>query len=212
MADEKQLIVSALTAEHFAMQGAIGNAVNEGNSRSNMYLAVLSGALVAMGFSTQSETVFLPFIATVFPAVFLMGALTVLRLVDISVESAMAYIAIARIRDRYRTLSEEAVDVFKKEMGRWPEGVSNPDLRLGAFFGYWTSAAAMVATIDAFVGAGTLTLILHLGLGWNLWIGLVVGAVFCASVLSLFHQYQKLRIAENDRFARDVAGISPHYR
>ena len=194
------------------MQGAIGNAVNEGNSRSNMYLAVLSGALVAMGFSTQSETVLLPFVATVFPAVFLMGALTVLRLVDISVESAMAYIAIARIRDRYRTLSEEAADVFKKEMGRWPEGVSNPDLRLGAFFGYWTSAAAMVATIDAFVGAGTLTLILHLGLGWNLWIGLAVGAVFCASALSLFHQYQKLRIAENDRVARDVAGISPHYR
>lgn len=208
MSDEKQLIVSALTAEHFAMQSAVGNAVNEGNSRSSMYLAVVSGALVAMGFSTQSEAAFLPFIATVFPAVFLMGALTVLRLIDISAESAMAYIAIARIRERYRALGQEAADVFKTEMGRWPEGVSNPALRLGSFFGYWTSVAAMVAAIDAFVGASALTLILHLGLSWSLPVGLVFGAAFLGVTLTLFHLYQKLRIAENDHFAREVTGVA----
>jgi hypothetical protein len=38
------------------------------------------GALIAMGFTPQSETVFLPFVATVLAAVFVViGVLTVLR-------------------------------------------------------------------------------------------------------------------------------------
>jgi len=211
MAEDKQLLISAITAEHFAMQGALNNAVNEGNSRSSMYLAVLSGALVAMGFATQAESIFLPFVATVMPAVFLMGVLTVLRLVDISVESAMADIAIARVRKSYRALGSEAADAFKEEMGRWPEGHWNPALRLGPFLGYWTSAAAMIAAIDAFVGGAAVTLILHLGLGWHLWLALAIGAALIVGLLMVFHQYQKIRIAENDRYAREVAGIVPSY-
>jgi fatty acid desaturase len=96
-------------------------------------------------------------------------------------------------------------------MGRWPEGVHEPALRLGPFLGYWTSAAAMIALINALVGAAGLALVLHLGAGWSLPLTLTLGAVLAAVVLVLFHLYQKQRIAENDRFAREVAGISPVY-
>jgi hypothetical protein len=67
MTDDKQLLISALTTEHFVMQSSMSSAVNEGGSRANMYLGVLSGSLVAMGFATQAESIFVPFVATVRP-------------------------------------------------------------------------------------------------------------------------------------------------
>jgi hypothetical protein len=209
MADEKQLLITALTTEHFVLQSALGVAVNEQNARSNMYLAVLSGTIVAMGFATQAEAIFLPFVATVLPAVFVMGVLTVLRLIDVSIESSMAEIGIARIRKRYRELGGGAEEAFDARVGRWPESPTNPALRLGAFFGYWTSAAAMIATINALVGAAAVALILHLAIGTNLALGIAIGAVAALVLLAGFHQLQKMRISEADRFAREVGGVDP---
>jgi hypothetical protein len=207
--DSKQRLLTALTAEHFAMQGALANAVSEGNSRSSMYLAVLSGSIVAMGFATQVEAMFLPFVATVLPAVFVMGVLTVLRLIDVSIESSMAEISIARIRRYYRGLGGEAESLFDARMGRWPESAPNPALRFGAFVGYWTSAAAMIAAINALVAAAATTLILHLGLGVNLVVAIAAGAILALALLFGFHQIQKLRISEADRYAEEVGGITP---
>jgi len=167
--------------------------------------------LVAMGFATQADQVFLPFIATVLPAVFLMGVLTVLRLIDVSVESSMAEIAIARIRRHYRELGGEAEEVFAARMGRWPESAPNPALRFGSFLGYWTSAAAMIAAINAVVAASALTLILHLWLSVNLVVAIAAGAALALALLFGFFQIQKLRISETDRFAREDAGIEPTY-
>ena len=189
----------------------MGNAVSEGRFASSMYLSVLSGALVAMGFATQAENIFVPFVATVLPAIFVMGVFTVLRLVDVSVESTMAEVSIARIRRYYRELDGNAAEVFDTRMGRWPEKAPNPSLRLGAFFGYWTSAASMITAINALVGAAWLTLLLNLVLGLNLPIAIVTGLLAALAMLFLFHQLQKMRIAETDRFSRDVAGINPTY-
>ena len=209
--DPGAAILSALTTEHFVLQGALANAVSEANSRASMYLAVLSGALVAMGFVTQSDLALMPFVATVLPAIFLMGLLTVLRLIDISIESSMAYVMIARIRGYYRELGGDAPAVFDARVGRWPEQAPNPSLRLGAFFGYWTSAAAMIAAINAFIGGATLALLLCLGLGASLVPAIAAGALLAAGLLVLFHLLQRMRIAETDRFAREVAGVTPSY-
>jgi hypothetical protein len=208
MAEEKQHLISALTTEHLVLQSALNNAVNEQNARSSMYLAVLSGTIVAMGFATQAEGIFLPFVATVLPAVFVMGALTVLRLIDIGIESAMAEVGIARIRQCYRGLGGEAETAFDVRFGRWPESESNPALRLGEFLAYWTSAAAMIAAINALVGGAAVTLILHLAFGLSLVLGIALGAVATIAVLIGFYQLQKLRISEADRFAHETAAIT----
>jgi hypothetical protein len=209
--DERSALLSALTTEHMVMQTAINASVNEAQSRASMFIGVLSGALVAMGFATQSEAFFFPFVATVLPAVFVMGLFTVLRLVDISIEGARAELRIATIRRFYRELGPRGPELFSKELGRWPEGRDNPALRLGTLIAYWTSAAAMIAAIDALVGAGAIALILLLGADLNLFLALAAGAVVLVGLLLAFHWLQKLRIAENDRYAREIAGLEPNY-
>jgi hypothetical protein len=204
-AEEKD-VLSALTAEHFAMQGAIGAATSEAQSRASIFVSALTGALVAMGFVTQSSHALIPFVATVLPALFLMGVLTVLRLTDISVDSAQAYVAIARIRNFYRALGPRAEIVFDVRFGRWPENPGNPALRLGSFVAYWTSAASMIALIDALVGAAAVTLLLKLTESANLALSLAAGLLFATAFLLAVFYYQKMRIAEVDRFARRFSG------
>jgi len=208
MTDDRQILINAMTTEHFVMQGCVNNAVSEGGSRANMYLGVLSGALVAMGFATQAEAIFVPFVATVLPAIFVMGIFTVLRLVDISIDSTKALIAISRIHRYYRGLGAEAAEVFDVRMGRWPE-TSNTADRLGTLVAYWTSAASMIAAINALVGAAGLTLLLHLALERDLLASIFAGAVAAIALLFAFHQLQRMRVTEIDRFTRDVAGIDP---
>jgi hypothetical protein len=204
-------VLSALTTEHFVMQSAISAAVSEGQSRASMFLGVLSGALVAMGFATQAPEFFLPFVVTVLPAIFVMGVFTMLRLVDISVEYAQAEIRIATIRRHYRTLGGAAGSLFAAELGRWPEGHFNPALRLGAFVGYWTSAAAMIAAIDALVAAAGIALVLHMAAGLHLLASIGIGGAAALALLVAFHLLQRARIAENDQYAADIAGIRPDY-
>jgi hypothetical protein len=192
---------TAVTTEHFVMQTAVGATLNEAQSRATMFIGVLTGSLIAMGFATRSMDVLIPFIATVLPAVFVMGAVTVLRLTDISVESSMAYIAIAKARRYYRALGPEAATFFEARLGRWPENEVNPATRLGSFVAYWTSAAAMIAAIDILVGATAITLLLRLGAGVGLLVSLLAGAGFAAAVLIAFFRYQKQRVRELVRLA-----------
>ena len=194
----------ALTTEHLVMQTAVGATLSEIQSRASMFLTILTGSLIAMGFATQSMDVFVPFVATVLPAIFVMGALTVLRLTDISMENSTAYVAIARIHNMYRTFGPEAAEFFDVRLGRWPENLGNPALRLGSFVAYWTSAAAMIAAIDALVGGAGVTLLLRLAAGAGLGLSLLAGAVFAAAVLAAFFYYQRLRIAEITRLAAQL--------
>jgi hypothetical protein len=207
--DDRSALVLAMTTEHFVMQTAIDAALSEAQSRSNMFIGALAGALVAMGFATQSEGIFLPFVATVLPAIFVMGVFTVLRLVDVSVESARAEIRIAVIRRFYRSLGGDAEALFSPELGRWPEGRENPATRLGPFVGYWTSAAAMIAAIDAVLAAAWIVLLLRLGAGLGLIVAIPIGAAVALGLLVAFHYLQKMRIAESDSYACDVASIRP---
>ena len=84
--------MSAMTTEHLALQSAIGTTNGEMSARASMYVFALSSTLVAMGFVVQSSEAFVPFLATVLPALFLLGVLTVLRMVDILAENLQAYI------------------------------------------------------------------------------------------------------------------------
>jgi len=202
--DHHAKFFTALTTEHFVMQTAIGATLGEAQSRAGMFLSLLTGSLIAMGLASQSMDILLPYIATVFPAVFVMGAVTVLRLTDISMESSMAHITIARAHHRYRRLGPEAAAFFDARLGRWPENMGNPAMRLGNFVAYWTSAAAMVAAIDALVGAATVALLLKLAAGAGLAISLAAGAIFAAVVLAAFFYYQRQRIAELSWLAKET--------
>ena len=121
-------LLSAMTTEHFVLQTANNATYAEASARSSLYVMALSSALVAMGFLSSREDVFLWFAAAVLPALFLLGLFTVMRLVETALESMHFLNGIARIRAYYRSLGPEAARQFAPERGRWPE-TSDPALR-----------------------------------------------------------------------------------
>jgi len=187
-------LLSAMTTEHFIMQTVIGTTASESMSRATIYIMALSSSLLALGFAANTAG-FGTFMACLIPAIFVLGIFTVLRMVDIATESMQAYIAIGRIRAFYRTLGPEAERQFAAEYGRWPEGRYIPGLRIGRLAGYLTSAAMMIATVNAMVaGAGVTFLAQWLGVAFV--VALVWGAAAGLAFLLIFFLYQRWRINE----------------
>ena len=197
--DERSALLSALTTEHFVLQTANNSTYAEASSRSTLYVMVLSSALVATGFVAGSTDVLLPFIAIVLPAVFLLGAFTVVRLVDTALESRYCLRGIARIRAHYRTLGPAAARYFSPESGRWPEGQAVA-LRFGAGLAFLGTTASMVAVINNVVaGVGIALLMLFLCPGAPAWGGVAAGVAGALLLTVLFYAYQRWRFEDDDR-------------
>ena len=210
--DEKErrsALLSALTTEHFVLQTAASATVSESASRASIYILALSSSLVASGFAVQSREAFGPFIATVLPAVFLLGLFTVIRLVDVTLEYQHCLRGIAHIRGYYRTLGPEGADYFAAERGRWPEARSTPPLQLGATIGFLTTTATMVAFINTFVaGAGITLLVRHL-LGAQTPVALLAGVGTALVLVAVFFAYQKRRFRQFEPAAPTKAPVRP---
>ena len=176
--DEKErraAFLSALTTEHFVLQTAASATVSESASRASIYILALSSSLVAIGFTVQSPRSLHPFVASVLPALFLLGLFTVIRLVDVTLEHQHYLRRIANIRGYYRTLAPEAADYFAPERGRWPEARVTPALQLGVSIGFLTTTATMVAFINAFVAGAGLALLSRHVLGPHTRVALMTG-------------------------------------
>lgn len=195
-------LVSAMTAQHFALQSAIGVATAEAGGRASIYMYSLSGALVAIGFADQNATGFSSFIGAVLPAIFVFGLFTIVRLVDILLEHLQARIALQRILDWYKSLTSDAALQKAFETSRAIEGSGYPALRFGPFMAGLTTVAAMAATVNAFVGAvGVALMSERLGLATSpAW--LLGAATFIALVVGFF-AYQALRLRELLRTSGD---------
>lgn len=188
--DDRALLLSALTTEHFVLQTAASSTISEAAARSSLYVFSLSSALVAMGFTAQTG-VFLPFVSAVLPAVFVLGLFTVVRLVDTVLEN-MEYLAgIARIRAHYRALAPEAGELFAARHGRWPERIDTPSLRMGNVAAFLGTTASMVAMINSVVAGAGVALAVHHGLGGNLGWALGSGALVVVGLTMAFVRYQQ---------------------
>lgn len=86
-----------------------------------------------MGVCAQSGPALIPFIASVFPAIILLGLFTVARLVDISIDHLQARAVIARMHSWYATLESVAAEQFNNHSGQWTQNV--PALRFGPVLG-----------------------------------------------------------------------------
>jgi len=187
-------LISALTTEHFVLQGAISANTSEVGTRASLYLFSLSSALVALGFASQSAELFGPFLAIVLPAVFVLGLFTAVRLVDSNLEGILCETGIARIRKYYRTLAPEAEELFSSESGRWPENQAWPALQMGPFVGFITTTASMVAFINSIVaGVGVALLAGRLLWGNQRLLASLIGAGVALVLMVAFLAYQKWR-------------------
>jgi hypothetical protein len=204
--------MSALTTEHFVLQTAASSTISEAAARSSLYVLSLSSSLVAMGFTSQSPGVFVPFVAAVLPAIFILGIFTVVRLVDTALENMRYLAGMARIRSYYRTLTPEAARHFTVESGRWPEGTSTPSLHLGPLFAFLGTTASMIAFINnVMAGAGVALLTDALLGGDHTVVALGSGAVSAIILMMVFLAYQRWRFSILD-LAMDPPGAAEQQR
>jgi hypothetical protein len=113
--ERRQELLQALTTEHFTLQTARAVAVNEGNGRTALYVGALSSTLVALALVAQRSPlgeVFFVVALTVLPAVFFLGLVTFVRILQSSVEDIIYARAINRIRHYYTELDPAKAHYF----------------------------------------------------------------------------------------------------
>ena len=107
-----QAFISALITEHFVLQSARSTTVSESVGRSGVYLTCVSSALIAFGFFAAAIHHLAPVVATVLPALIILGIFTFVRMVETSVENMVFLRRIEAIRRYYATLDPAAAAFF----------------------------------------------------------------------------------------------------
>src|SRR3954449_11015383 len=114
-APDRQELLTALTTEHFTLQGARSQTASESASRASLYILSVSSALVALGFigqASQIGTAFDVFALTVLPTVYVLGVFTFVRVVECGAEDFRYGVAINRIRGYYKQLAADRANLF----------------------------------------------------------------------------------------------------
>jgi hypothetical protein len=113
-ADPGQLL-TALTTEHFTLQGARSQTMSESSARASVYVFSVSSVLVALGFVAQISEVgdiFNVFALAVLPTLYLLGSVTFVRMVECGAEDLRYGMAINRIRGYYKELAGNRANLF----------------------------------------------------------------------------------------------------
>jgi hypothetical protein len=207
--DPAQLL-TALTTEHFTLQGARSQTMSETSSRAAVYMYSVSSALVALGFVSQlsdgSDTVFGVFALTILPTIYVLGCATYVRLVECGAEDFRYGVAINRIRGYYKEIAGDRADLFL---------LSGHDDGAGVFANMGLSAerrspafafSTAIAAVNGVVGGAVVGYVLHALVDAHLWWSASVGVVIAAaSVLGWLRYGSRLLAAA----AADVAPLRP---
>jgi hypothetical protein len=154
---DPQQLLTALTTEHFTLQGARSQTIGESSARSSLYLFSVSSTLVALGFIGQVSAVgdaFRVFALTVLPTLYVLGLFTFVRLVQSVAEDFQYARAINRIRHYYLQLAGDQARLFMLSAHDDAAGVlANMGIRQARWQPYFT-APTMIAVINSVVGGG----------------------------------------------------------
>ena len=214
VADEpnRQELLSALTTEHFTLQGARSQTVSESASRAALYVMSVSSTLIALGFLAQISEVgdaFDVFALTVLPTLYVLGLFTYFRLVESAAEDFLYGRAVNRIRHYYLELAGEERRLFLLSGYDDARGVlANMGLRPSRWQIFFTTAS-MVTVINSVVGGSAVAIavgaITDAPLGVSAAIGVVVAI---ASIVGLRRHEQRMLTACYREF--EALFPSPH--
>jgi hypothetical protein len=188
-ASDRGELLTALTTEHFTLQGARSQTMNESSSRAALYIGAVSSTLVALGFIGQISPggdTFNTFALTVLPTLYLLGVFTFVRLVECGAEDFRYGLAINRIRGYYKQLAGDRANLFL---------LSGHDDGLGVFANlavpvegrtqYFTFGS-VVAVINSVVGGSAVAIALGAFVDASLGVAAAAGGVVAiVSVIGL---------------------------
>jgi hypothetical protein len=193
-ADRESAFLAALGNEYFVLQSAASTTVSESSTRASLYVFSLSSTLVAVGFVSQTERAFGPFLAVVLPTLFVLGVFTTVRLVDTGVQNVSYLRAMARIRRYWAELVPDARGFFGTGDDDTHAALASLAVSYGPIAELFT-IASMIATVNSVVGGTAVTLLVsHLrgdsdpGLAVPVGVGMVVGIAVFAAFLVYQHR------------------------
>jgi hypothetical protein len=179
--------VTFATTEHFNLQTARALTVSEANGRASIYLAALSGNLIALAFVGQMSRLgatFDAFALILLPVLAFVGVVTFLRLVQSSIEDIAYANRIALLRSFYLRAAPELEPYLVVVSEARPVEAPSP--------GAWQltlTAAGMVAVINSVVVGACAGLMLEAAGVHSVAIPVALGAVVGAAVFTLHERH-----------------------
>lgn len=183
--DPEQLL-TALSTEHFTLQTARSQTMSESAARASIYVFAVSSALVALGFIGQVSDVgdvFQVFALTVLPTLYLLGAVTYVRLVECGPEDFRYGLAINRIRHYYKEIAGSRANLFLRSAHDDGVGVfANMALPAEGRKPYFAFSSAILV-INSVVGGAAVAL--SLAVVTDATLGLAAAAGGAAAIVSV---------------------------
>jgi hypothetical protein len=193
-----QAFLQAITTEHFTLQTARAVAVNESNGRTALYVGALSSTLVALALVAQRSPlgeVFFVVALTVLPAVFFLGLVTFVRVLQSSLEDMIYARAINRIRHYYTEIDPSRSHYFLLSGHDDVRGaLANMCLR-DSWTQFLFTLPSAVAVINGLLGGVTVALAVATAAGLPLPATVLAGIVSGTAILGGHVTYQMRRFA-----------------
>ena len=177
-----------LMTEHWSLLASRSLGYTEAMSRTSIFVAALSGAVVALALVAQATdfgTGFVSFALVLLPVVYFLGWATIVRLSQVNRENARWVQGMNRIRNAYLQLAPELAPYFVTSRYDDDAGVLESTIAdVGPIPRYqvFVSAPGVVAVTNSVVAgavAGVAAMALDLGTAWSLVAG---GVLFLASI------------------------------
>jgi hypothetical protein len=198
-APNRHELLTALTTEHFTLQGARAQTAGESASRASLYILSVSSTLVALGFIGQAGETFEVFALTVLPTLYVLGVFTFVRVVECGAEDVRYGVAINRIRNYYKQIAGDQARLFLLSGHDDAHGVfANAAVPSEGRRQYLTFAT-VVAVINSVVGGSAVAIAAGAITGASLGVAASIGAA--VGLLSL-----ALLLRHADRLLEERAG------
>jgi hypothetical protein len=198
--------VAFVTTEHFTLQGARSQTVSESTGRASIFLAAVSGGLIALGLmatAVHMDTAFYAFALALLPTLAFVGLVTFDRVLQNGLEDLMYASRIERLRCFYFDHAPE-LDAYLLSM---PPGRRRVIEGLTA--GPWQSfltIAGMIAVITSVLTGASVALLVAVVTDHSVAGALVTGGATAVAALAAMMRYQHaawIRLRRQDQAAGD---------
>jgi hypothetical protein len=186
--------VTFATTEHFNLQTARALTVSEANGRASIYLAALSGNLIALAFVGQMSRLgaaFYAFALILMPVLAFVGVVTFVRLVQSSIEDIAYANRIALLRSFYLRVSPELEPYLIAVSGPSSAAPFDGEKLAPSAWQLTLTAAGMIAMVNSVVVATCAGLVLEAAGVHSLAIPVAVGAVIGAAAFTLHERHHR---------------------
>jgi hypothetical protein len=188
--DPRPAAVTFVTTEHFALQGARAATIAESTARATMFLAAVSGGLVALGLVATASglgTAFFAFAFVLLPTLAFIGLVTFERALQSGIEDYGYARRIALLRGFY---FHHAPELTSYLLSVPPEERLHALGLPGARFQGFRTVAGMVAVITAVLAGSTVGLIAAVVFDYSLAAALIAGPVVGLAALTAMMRFQ----------------------